>query len=362
MIETIEPEARRLCGSGESVRRPVDERRLAAVVAGLSEDRRDWLADLVVLDGQRDLLKPRKMSVCEFQQMLRAFAGNQTIARKKLIGHLRQELLRRGIDMSGETIEERFRANPTVRTMPYCVKQILKGLSDEFRTGLVPIQELIGEEDADRWLRHTQRRLMFRSQSAMHKAIADATGLTYESVHKALAGRKKAKRIQVRVKLCLDEWLRKAEKGEDVAVDERYKGVPVEQMCAFMPRLRESFRTKEAIYRFISEKTGVQARSIRRYFQNDGQLKFAPLSTYRVAKQLASGEIQVVLADSPAPRRRGLGAAGRMAKKTQRALDRWRHQRDNEELARDFKELRRKLIIRLKERRGGQMTAVRGRG
>jgi len=200
----LEPEALRLAGQRRAADADANPASLAHLVAGLAETRRDWLADIVALTDHRDFVKSRKMPVEEFQELLWDFAGDQTLARQKLVAHLRDELLRRGVDMSCEAIEERFRSDPAVRTAPACVKQIMKGLGDEFRTGLVPVRHLLGDEDADEWLGRVQDKLMFKSQSAMHKAIAEATGLSYDCIHKALSGRKKTKRIHVEVKRCLE--------------------------------------------------------------------------------------------------------------------------------------------------------------
>ena len=368
---------------------------LIELVGEMQEMEKDALADVVALDGHRGMVKPRTITVREFQAILAAFAGDQTVARQKLLAHLRDELLRRGIDMSRETIEERFRSKPVVRTMPYCVKHIFRGLGGEFRTGLIPIRQLVGEEDPDRWLEDVRRRLRFRSQCAMHRAIAVATGVTYECIHKALSGRKKAKRIQVEIKRCLEGWLAKAEAGEHIGVDEGYLSVPVQEMCALMPRLQPVFGTKEAVYRRIAAKTSLRAGSIRRYFQNDGQLKHAPLRVYRVAVALAgeaakhlpeASEAQPARrrsARSPGARRRASrtsnaprsprvdpGAAvpraqgpegsvdvtGQIARDAEQALARWRRQRGDEELEQEFKGLRRMLIVKLRQRRTGKVA------
>lgn len=348
----IEPEAVRL--GDARAQRPAE---LGTLVAGLPESYRDWLADIVAHTEHRELVKARKMPVEEFQKLLRDFAGEQTLARQKLIAHMKNELLKRGIEMSCQAIEERFRSHPAVRTMPYCVRQILKGLGPEFRTGLVPMRRLTRGRDADEWLRRVQRELMFRSQSAMHKAIAEATGLGYDCIHKALSGRKKAKRIHVCVKRCLDSWTRKARRGEDIDVREGYRGVPVSQLQGLVPRLLELFRTKEAAWRSISARTGVRVGSIRRYFRNDGQIRFAPLSVHRVAKGLAEGEMQAERGRPSMPVRRHQ-AEGAVAGKAQEALSRWRRDKQNENLERSFKDLRRELIVRLKRRRAERLVAV----
>ena len=358
LIENLQPEAHRLAGAGSRVPTTVRGAALARLVKALPQEHRDCLADLVLLGGHRDMVEARKMSVEEFQHLLREFAGTQTVARKKLVAHLRRELLRRGINMSHETIEERFRSHPSVRTMPCCVRWIFRGLGNEFRTGLILIEEMVGKEDPDQWLRRVQRFLKFRSQSAMHKAIAGAGRLSYDCIHKALAGKRKAKRIQVDIKRCLDEWVARAQCGQEIGVAEDQLGVPVEEVGTLMPSLRQRFRTKEAIYRAISERTGIRTGSIRRYFQNDGQLKFAPLPVYRVARQLSESPIPAPVEEPPAARPRASRSASpcaadpaeRMARMASRALTKWRENRADRDLEMKFKELRRRLIMELSAR------------
>ena len=327
---------------------------LAEVISGLPEDRRDALADVVLLDGHRGAVKPRKMGVEQFQEVLRQFAGNQTIARQKLIQHLRAELLKRGIDMSCATVEERFRSRPAVRTMPYCVKSILGQLGEEFRTGLVPIEELTGDDDTDAWLTRVQHKLMFRSQSAMHKAIAEATDLSYDCIHKALSGRKKAKRIQIGIKRCLDHWLEEVQEGRRIDVRAEYRGVSVQCVQCLMPALRRLAKTREAVYRAISERTGMRAGSIRRYFQHDGQLKFAPLSVYRVAQALAESAPDHALDEPPARRPRKRRDCESLVAKTRTALRHWKGSKADPELEKDFKRQRRDLIVNLVRQRRAQ--------
>jgi len=352
LVGAVLPQACRLAGRDAGAV-PGSPSAVPALIADLTQEQRDELADQLLLNGHRAFLKPRYVTVEEFQQLLRQFAGDQSIARQRLIEYLRKEFRRRGIDMSCDTIEERFRSKPVVRTMPYCVKQIFRKLGDEFRTGLVPIEKLVGDEDPDVWLERARLKLLFRSHSVMHKAIAETTGVSYESIHKALSGKRKAKRIQAQVRDCLITWLQKAEGSEELAVADEYRGVPVEQMCALLPALQRAFRTKEAVYRAISEKTGVRPGSIRRYFQNDGLLKFAPLSVYQIAKTLAAAAPdashreriqQRVVREEP----EGIWRTAMQAKK---AWDKWRQRRDNSRLEREFKELRRALIIQLQERR-----------
>ena len=216
------------------------------------------------------------------------------------------------------------------------------------RSELIPLEELIGDADADEWLEWARRKLMFRSHCAMHRALAEATGLKYSCIHKALSGRKKAKRIRASLKRCLHGWLQRIQEGEEIDVDDEHRAVPVEDLQALLPRLNRKFRTKEEMYRCISKHTDPGLASVRRYFQATGQLKHAPLSVYRFAHKLAM--------QSPAPKEPSSyladeqvrTAAGRIAREANRALKKWQRA-DSRKARMQYKQLRHILIATLKK-------------
>ncbi|MBS3764430.1 MAG: hypothetical protein KGZ25_14125, partial [Planctomycetes bacterium] len=265
----------------------VPKAQFCSLLQSLPSPMRDRLADVVMRDGHRGLLERRFISVEEFQQMLEDYAGDQTLARTDLINHIQQEFRDRGIEMSYGTVEERFRPDPVVRTMPYCIRQVFRELDGHYRTGLIPIEEMVGEEDPGEWLERSRRRLMFRSHSSMHRAISAQTGLSYAAVHKALTGSEKAGRIQVKIKRCLESWLEKTARGEKLDIPDKYRGVPVEQMRVLLPNLMEQFETKKALYLAIARQTEVGPGAVRQYFQENTRLNYAPMSAYRVGCELA---------------------------------------------------------------------------
>jgi hypothetical protein len=159
--------------------------------------------------------------------------------------------------------------------------------------------------------------------------------------------------VQAEIKYCIDGWIEDLEAGRELDIDQNHRGVPVEEMHALMPKLERRFATKEGIYRLISRETGIKTGSVRRYFQSNGQLKYAPLAVFRCAEALANGRGGVsttgrsYLADA-----RTRSAAKRLARRVSDALARWREADDDEpELQMAFRELRRSLIATIKERR-----------
>jgi hypothetical protein len=319
----------------------------------LPENAKDGLADAILSNGQAQFVRPRYMEAAAFRSTLGEHHAPECLALVKLAPYLRTQLQERGYLLTDQEITQFF--DPACQAqVPYCLKSIMAGVNGEFSTGLIPMEEMVGEQDAGDWLEHVRQRLLFRSHSAMHKAIADATSLKYDCVHKALSGNKKAKRIQAEIKYCLDQWLQDAEAGGDPRIDDDHRGVPVEWTCALLPRLEEAFESKEEIYRVISEKTGIKAGSVRRYFQSNGQLKCAPLTVYRLAKKLATGT------GSPVRRRPTSRASYLTDQATQRtastlaarvndALRRWQEDGADPDLELEYRHLRLSLIVAIKE-------------
>jgi hypothetical protein len=288
----------------------------------------------------------------------------------------------RGFTLSTEQIEALFEDDAEEARVPACVEIILEQVDDEFTMGLIPFEELVGDADPDEWLENVREKLLFRSHSAMHKAIAEASSLKYDCVHKALSGKKKAKRIQAEVKYCLDRWTRAVDEDREPDINPDYRGVPVDWTCDLMDKLEPRYPTKEQIYRVISERTGIKSGSVRRYFQNCGQLKYAPLVVYQCAQELLSQP--VVNPKRKTAKKKSKPTRARNSKKTKKSggrrkkkvtpqsyledartrraaynladrlndtLEQMNDGSDDDELEIEFLELRRRLIATIKEQR-----------
>ncbi len=322
---------------------------LLAELQTLPAEQRERLADGIALNGHRPFIRRRYMGGEEFRQLVKDWEQEAPFALFKLVPRLQQELEERGFSLETSRIRKFFQPDAELERVPQCLACILRRLDGEYRCQLVPLEELVGDGDPDEWLEETRKKLLFRSHSAMHKAIAEVSSLKYDCVHKALSGRSKAKRIQVEIKYCLEKWLKQSERDEEPEIDDEYRGVPVGWTCELLPALERRFETKEALYRRISEKTGIKAGSVRRYFQSNGQLKYAPLSVYRYARNLADGvptesRRESYLADSRTSR-----VASRLAAKANAALRRWRASSDAPELELEFRQARHELIAAIKE-------------
>lgn len=317
----------------------------------VSDERKDRLADAILLNGQRKLVRARYITAEEFRKFLDELDGEQHVALAKLAAYVSQELKKRGFRMAERGVLELLGPATGARKVPHCLKQILRGIKQWYTTSLIPLEEMTGTTGLAEWLEATRRRLQFRSHTAMHKAIAEATGLKYDSVHKALAGSAKPKRIRAEIKHCLETWLSDVKNGREPDIGQVHRGVPVEETQALLPELVHRFGTKEEVYRRISEKTGIKAGSVRRYFRSYGLLKRAPLTVYRCAKELAGREDHLDSCTSYLADERTRRAAFGLAKEARQALRRWQHADGNTELEREYRELRRALIVTIKEQR-----------
>jgi len=268
-------------------------RDLAGALGDLDDVVRDTVADYVAQNGHRGYLRSRFITVDDFRQMLKEREDGGRLSLVKFIPFLHAKFAERGYDESEETIRSWFDTAEGDAQVPYCARAIMRGVNGEFKSFLIPIQKMVGDADPDEWLEGARQALQFRSHSAMHKALAAATGLKYDCVHKALSGKKKAKRVRSELKHCLDLWLVSVKSTGDAAIPDEYRGVPVQDMEALLPQLRQRFATKEQMYAAIADHTGMRSGSVRRYFQDSGQLKCAPLNVYRCALGMSEGTIPV---------------------------------------------------------------------
>ncbi len=209
---------------------------------------------------------------------------------------------------------------------------------------------MVGDQKPDEWLEATRAALLFRSHSAMHQAIAGATGLGYHTVHKCMSGSRKPRRIPAAIAECLKGWLNCVEKGNTPEIPDEFRAVPAEDMLGLLPALLERFDTKSALYEAVSERTGVQPTTVRRYFYACDRLHHAPLAVYRVAKNLAGAPHAGAANSSYLADKRTRRAAHELSLKCRRVLMR-RREVDDPVLEVRYRQLRRALITTIKEGR-----------
>ena len=350
LLKSLADECRHVADdAGEAL--PEAPAKLADGLGSSGEAVRDAVGDAVLLNGHRQYIHERHLGLPEFRNLLGRRADKGRFALVKLVPYLRDELARRGLEFSAAQIRTFFDAGGSDGQVPYCLKHILSGVNGEFAAGLIDLADLVGGREPDEWLDEVRERLQFRSHSSMHKAIAACTSLKYDCVHKALSGKKKAKRIQVEIKYCLDAWLQALEEEREPEIPEECRGIPVEKMHELLPGLEQQFDTKEDIYRLISERTGIKTGSVRRYFQSNGQLKYAPLSVFECAQKLAAEGGPSYRTGSYLADKRTRRVARGLAHRLSQAQKRRQAGGKDDEPAVTFKELRRALIKTLKEQR-----------
>ena len=225
------------------------------------------------------------------------------------------------------------------------------------KSALIPLEELTEGEELEEWLEQTRQKLLFRSHSAMHKALAACTELKYSCIHKALTGSRKPQRIRASIKRRLHSWLEKMENGQEIEVDDEYRGVPAEWLQSLLPRLKRKFSTKQDLYRYLAKNTQVSPASIRRYFQADGQVSCAPLDVYKHARKVAFNSRSRMSPDSYLSDDEVSETAQEIAQKLKKAWERWQEEEDKKAEG-EYRRLRRMLIATLKEQRSSVPVSV----
>lgn len=324
---------------------------IAAAVAKLPPDQLEALTAAVLRSQHAHLVRRQEISIEEFRCLLQKYASGQTLARKALIGHIQKAFRKRGIRMSFDTIEERFRATTTVKTMPACIVEILESMGDQFRTGLIPIEEMCGNQDPKAWLEERRTRYSFKSASGMHQALAEVTGLRYDSIHKALGSKTPAKRIQKDIKDCLDRWEALFQRGENLGVSEDYQGVPIAEVHSVFERLRHRFGSNGKLREALASALHVTPSWLQRYMARSPRVKYMPMRQYtrllklsesplaRSARSYLRDDQTRVMAQTLCERaNEALAHASDDADETDKALE-------------HYKQLRRQLIEVLKQRR-----------
>jgi hypothetical protein len=164
--------------------------------------------------------------------------------------------------------------------MPACVREIIKNLDGRFLTGLIPVEQMTGGEDPKTWLDHMRDSLGFRSDCAMHKALAEQTGLNYESVHKALTGPHKAQRVQNKIAECFALWKQELAKGHRPALSQVYLGTSAEKVREVLAELARYYPSKEEVYNDVASMLGMKPSSVKRYHAARLLVKFVPTANY----------------------------------------------------------------------------------
>ena len=328
-----------------------DAKAIRSAVAQLSPEDRADLRERLLAGKHGGFVQRAEAPIQEFRQVLAQYAQGQTLARKALVQHIQKELAKRQIHMSFDTIEERFRSNTSVKTVPACLIDIIRGLDDRFRTGLVPIDDLCGDEDPKAWLEHRRPRYCFKSASAMHQAIADATGQRYDSVHKALGSKTPARRIQKDIVDCFNNWEERYQRNEDLGIAEEHRGVSVETVQAMLHRLRARYGTNGVLKKVIASELDVNPSWVQRYLAAKPRVKYMPMRYYAQIAKLADGPLKTS-GESYLKDEQTRELASVICQRANKALAKAQESRRDPDQALDhYKKLRRRLIEVLKQRR-----------
>jgi hypothetical protein len=329
-----------------------DPLRLAQTLPDLPSEKRAAAAEAVAASESARFLKRSEMDIAEFHRLIKGYSNGQSLARGRLVSHLHEELRKRGVEMSPDAIEERLRSNTKVRSVPACFAEILSGLDRRFLTGLVQIEDMVGKTPPEEWLENCRRRLGFRSHNALHKALAEATSLNYEAIHKALTKPRPGQRIQGRIQEVLAQWAQSLDKGETPAVDARYLGAPAQVVRDLVTQLSRVIPKGNRLYREAARALGVKSAAVRLTHNDPADQRTYPMEGVRRLQELVkTGRPPASPPVSYLAKAGTRVLASRLICCANEALRRWREDRENYALKRAYLGLRLQLIVAMKQRR-----------
>ena len=321
---------------------------LAKALASLPADDRSNLAGAVNRTPHRQFLAPRELPVSEFHKVLKAYAGEQTIARARLVAHLHKVLRKRGIRMSPDSIEERLRSTTKVRRVPACLVEIVRSLDDRFLTGLVPIETMAGEEEPREWLDKRRGMFCFRSRNAMHKAIAEATSCNYESVHKALTRPRKGQRVQLEIRNIIADWEKIAARGEPLPVKPQYLGVPLQKLSPVLTEIECLYVSRVRMCREVARGLHVKPSAVRKWLREDNGNNCLSMEAAQSLEQLLQQKRTRAQKRSYLTTKATRRLAAELSHKAEKARAAWGRNRQDPSLRDAFRRLRLRLIIAIK--------------
>ncbi len=326
-------------------------KRLIAAVGKLNATKRDAMSEEITAGRQGEFLRTQDLPIEDFHRALENYAQGQTLARSKLIAHLRRELAKRGLKMSRASIEERFRRNTKVRTVPPRLVAVVADLDSSFRTGLVEIEELTGKEPPGEWLEACREELGFRSKNAMHRALAESTSVRYETVHKALTNPRPGQRLQREIVDTISAWREAARRGERLPVSPEYLRGHSSEVPGLLRRLSRQSRSRREAMRSGARALGVgPGKKMRRTMDSDGQdaHDFSQRSVRQLKELVKTRE-----GNSRRPSYLTGGSAKKtarlFARKAQAAREQWQMDPENAHLKSTFRRTRLELIMAMKE-------------
>jgi len=198
----------------------------------------------------------------------------------------------------------------------------------------------------------------FRSDCAMHKALAEQTGLNYESVHKALTGPHKAQRVQKKIADCFAKWQQELASGRRPAIQEAYFGTEAQKVREVLAEMTRYYLSKEELYNEVAALLGMKPSSVKRYHASKLQVKYVPTANYeklvRHLETCRKTRTKRSYLHDESRRSLAYGLYGQLSDVERR----WRSEPENDELEAAYKSLRLRLIAAVKEGRDRQDLAA----
>ena len=215
------------------------------------------------------------------------------------------------------------------------------------RGEMISVTEITFTHDPSEWFQDVCSKLCFKSQAAMHRAIALATGIKYDTVHKALTRCTPGRRIRAEIKDCLTRWLARHEKGLRPDTDLSLLSVPADEARGVLRALRYSYADFENALAEASQVSGSSRATLLRYL-SDSEEKPFPAEGYDALAHLLQRRrmmfrVMSYLSDDEKRTR-----VQRLSARLREFLARWRENPARTAFHHRFRELRLQLIAEMK--------------
>jgi hypothetical protein len=183
----------------------------------------------------------------------------------------------------------------------------------------------------------------------MHRALAQATTVNYETVHKALTNPRPGQRLQKEIIDTLLAWREAVRRGERLPVDARLlAGRSGGEVTGLLRRLSRQARSASELYRAGARALGVGPATVRSAVAGGGDRSFSARgvkSLKELVKQRENAGRQRTYLNAPTIR----SAARQLAHRAEQARARWQAEPNNRALKNAFMVRRLELIVAIKE-------------
>lgn len=212
---------------------------------------------------------------------------------------------------------------------------------------MVAVCEITHGHEPRAWLETLRERLGFKSQSAMHKAIAKSTGIKYDTVHKALTQPRPERRVRLEIKQCIEHWIERSAKGLRPDVDFSLLVVSPAATQQILRELRFCYVDQQTALAEAAQVSGSTRATLQKYLDGEEEKPF-PADSYDALVQLLDRRRRMFQVLSYLSNDEKRAKVQRLNARLREFLARWRANPSRVAFRHRFRELRLQMIAEIK--------------